>query len=199
MSYSLFGPIKVQRPVWIRSGPGNGNHTIQLTTIDQFTTLYLYPGTTYERLNVGWGRRWLWALLMLFTAPCHGQSVCPGFFTLAGLMVESSQNRREYSRIIPFGCFCCRQCNQKLQCILTHWGRVTHIPVGKLTIISTDNGLSPERRQAIIWTNAGILFNRRLGTNFSEILIENQTFSFKKCTWKCRLLNGGHLVSALMC
>ena len=33
---------------------------------------------------------------------------------------------------------------------LTHWGRVTHICVGKLTIIGSDNGLSPERRQAII-------------------------------------------------
>ena len=40
---------------------------------------------------------------------------------------------------------------------LTHWGRVTHICVGKLTIIGSDNGLSPERRQAIIWTNDGIL------------------------------------------
>ena len=27
----------------------------------------------------------------------------------------------------------------------------------KLTILGSDNGLSPERRQAIIWTNAGIL------------------------------------------
>ena len=32
----------------------------------------------------------------------------------------------------------------------THWGRVTHICVGNLTIISPDNGLSPGRRQAII-------------------------------------------------
>ena len=40
---------------------------------------------------------------------------------------------------------------------LTHWGRVTHICVSKLTIIGSDNGLSPGRRQAIIWTNAGIL------------------------------------------
>ena len=63
---------------------------------------------------------------------------------------------------------------------LTHWGRVTHICVSKLTIIGSDNGLSPERHQAVIWTNAGILLNRRLGTNFSEILIGNQTFSFKK-------------------
>ena len=33
---------------------------------------------------------------------------------------------------------------------LTHWGRVTHICVGKLTIIGSDKGLSPGRRQAII-------------------------------------------------
>ena len=63
---------------------------------------------------------------------------------------------------------------------LTHWGRVTHIWVGKLTIIGSDNGLSPGRRQAIIWTNAGILLIGHLGTNFSEILIEINTFSFKK-------------------
>ena len=63
---------------------------------------------------------------------------------------------------------------------LTHWGRVTHICVGKLTIIASDNGLSPGRRQAIIWTNTGILLIGPLGTNFSEILIEIETFSFKK-------------------
>ena len=63
---------------------------------------------------------------------------------------------------------------------LTHWGQVTHISVSKLTIIGPDNGLSPDRRQAIIWTNAGIFLIGPLGTNFSEILIEIQTFSFKK-------------------
>ena len=55
--------------------------------------------------------------------------------------------------------------------MLTHWGPVTHICVSNLTIIGSDNGLSPSRRQAIIWTNAGILF--------SEILFEVLTFSFK--------------------
>ena len=55
---------------------------------------------------------------------------------------------------------------------LTHWGRVTHICVSKLTIIGSDNGLSPGRRQAIIWINAGILLIGPVGTNFSEILIE---------------------------
>ena len=62
---------------------------------------------------------------------------------------------------------------------LTHWGRVTHICVSKLTIIGSDNGLSPGRCQAIIRTNAWILF-RTLGINFSEILSEIHTFSFKK-------------------
>ena len=63
---------------------------------------------------------------------------------------------------------------------LTHWGRAKHICVGKLTIIGSDNGLSPGRRQAIIWTIAGILLIGPLGTNFSEILIEIHTFSFMK-------------------
>ena len=64
--------------------------------------------------------------------------------------------------------------------LLTHWGRLTHICVGKITIIGSDNSLSPGRRQAIIWTNAGVLLIGPLGTYFSEILIEIQTFSLKK-------------------
>ena len=64
--------------------------------------------------------------------------------------------------------------------VITHWGRVTHICVSNLATIGSDNGLSPGRRQAIIWTNAGILFIGPLGTNFSEILIEILTFSMKK-------------------
>ena len=67
---------------------------------------------------------------------------------------------------------------------LTHWGRVTHICVGNLTITGSNNGLSPGRRQAIIWTNAGIFLIRPLGTNSSEILIEILTFSFKKMRLK---------------
>ena len=63
---------------------------------------------------------------------------------------------------------------------LTHWGRVTHICVGNLTIIGSDNGLSPGRRQAITWTNVGILLIGPLGTNFSEKLIKIHIFSFKK-------------------
>ena len=60
--------------------------------------------------------------------------------------------------------------------------------MSKLAIIGSDNGLSPERRQAIIWTNAGLLLIEPLGTNFSEILIEILTFSFKKMRLKGRYI-----------
>ena len=63
---------------------------------------------------------------------------------------------------------------------LNHWGWVMHICIGNLTIIGSDNGLSPGRRQAIIWTNAGILLTIFLETNFSEILIEIHIFSLNK-------------------
>ena len=47
---------------------------------------------------------------------------------------------------------------------LNYWGRVSHICVCTLTLIESDNGLSPGLRQAIIWINAGILFIGPLGT-----------------------------------
>ena len=72
---------------------------------------------------------------------------------------------------------------------LNHWGRVTHICVGNLTITGSDNGLSPGRRQAITWTNVGILLIGPLGTNFIEILIGIQTFSFKKSHLKTSSAN----------
>ena len=67
---------------------------------------------------------------------------------------------------------------------LTHWGRVMHICISKVIIIGSDNGLSPSRCQAIIWTNAGTLLTATLGPNCNENLIEIQTFSFKKIHFK---------------
>ena len=55
-----------------------------------------------------------------------------------------------------------------------------HVLNSMVTIIGSDNGLSPGRRQAIIWTNAGILLIGPLGTNISGILSEIYTYSFKK-------------------
>ena len=67
-----------------------------------------------------------------------------------------------------------------VQGVLTHWGRATHIRVSNLTIIGSDNGLSPDRRQTIIWNNGGLLLIRTLGTNFSELFSVIHTFLFKK-------------------
>ena len=76
------------------------------------------------------------------------------------------------------------RCIQNQIISLTHWGRATHICVCQLTIICSDNGLSPGRRQAIIWTNAGILLIGTIGTNLSEILIEINTVSFNEMRLK---------------
>ena len=57
---------------------------------------------------------------------------------------------------------------------------MTHICVNKLTIIGSDNGLSPGQPQAIIWTNAGILLIRNLGTSFNDILSEIRISLSKK-------------------
>ena len=81
---------------------------------------------------------------------------------------------------------------------LTHWGRMTHICVGKLTTIGSDNGLSPGRRQAIIWTNAGIFLIEPLETNLSEILIKIQTISFKKMHLKMSSAEWRPFISASM-
>ena len=61
---------------------------------------------------------------------------------------------------------------------------MTHICVGKLTIIVSANGLSPGRHQAIIWTTAGVLLVGPLGTYFGEISIEILTFPLTKIRLK---------------
>ena len=95
-------------------------------------------------------------------------------FSMLQWVIYNAQCRFSFPFVAPL---CAPGC-------LTHWGRVTHICVGKVTFIGSDNGLSPGRRQAIIWTNAGMLLIGPLGTNFSEMLIEIHTFSFKEIQLK---------------
>ena len=83
--------------------------------------------------------------------------------------------------------------------MFTHWGWATHICVGKLTTIGSDNGLLPARRQAIIVTNDGILLIEPLGTNSSEILIKIHNFSFKKMHSNVSSGKDDHFVSASIC
>ena len=67
--------------------------------------------------------------------------------------------------------------------LLTHRGRLTHICLRGLTIIGSNNGLAPGRRQAIIWTNAGILLIRTLGTTSVRSKSKFVHFQSWKCIW----------------
>ena len=64
--------------------------------------------------------------------------------------------------------------------IFTHWGRVTHIYVGNLTIIGPDNGMSPDRRQAIIWTKCWDIVNWSLRNPFQWDLNRNSYIFFQE-------------------
>ena len=63
-----------------------------------------------------------------------------------------------------------------------------HIRISRLTIIGSDNGLSPGWWQAIIWTNSGIFLIGPSETNFREIFIEIYSFikenAFENVVWK---------------
>ena len=61
---------------------------------------------------------------------------------------------------------------------------MTYICVNNLTIIGWDNGLSPDRRQTILWTNVGIFLIGPLGTHFSEIIIDIHIFSLNEMLLK---------------
>ena len=74
-----------------------------------------------------------------------------------------------------------------------------YIWVNNLAIIGLHNGLSPGRRQAIIWINAGILLIGPLETNFGEILNEIVTFPFKKMRLNVSSAKWMPFFSASMC
>ena len=63
---------------------------------------------------------------------------------------------------------------------LIHWSQVTRICVSRLAIIGSINGLSPGRRQAIIWTSAGILLIAPLIRN-SHIFIQENALKNAVC------------------
>ena len=53
--------------------------------------------------------------------------------------------------------------------------------VGNLTITDSNNGLSPGRHQAIIWTNGRILLIVYLGTSFGDFIFYGNTFESVVC------------------
>ena len=60
------------------------------------------------------------------------------------------------------------------------------ICVYKLTMIGSDNGMSPGRRQAIIWTNAGILLIGPLGKTPVKSFFNQNLYIFieENIVWK---------------
>ena len=69
---------------------------------------------------------------------------------------------------------------------------MTQICVSKLAIIVSDNGLSPRRGQANVWTSAGMLLIGPLETIFQSVKFWSKFIHFhsRKCIWKRRLRNG---------
>ena len=59
---------------------------------------------------------------------CHGKIVLKEWLFHANIPKNQTKNKAEHSSIL-----------------VTHWGRVTHICVSKLTIIGSYSGLSPDR------------------------------------------------------
>ena len=76
------------------------------------------------------------------------------------------------------------------QCrILTRWDRVTHKYVSDSTLIGSDNGLSPGRRQVVMRTITGILLKWSLGNKLQRHFNRNlyifvQENAIKNVIWK---------------
>ena len=84
--------------------------------------------------------------------------------------------------------------------LLTHWGRMTRICVIKLSIIVADNGLSPDRHQAIIWTNAGWnIVNWTLRSILQWNIYRNSYILIQENLFQNAVCKKGRFVSASMC
>ena len=69
--------------------------------------------------------------------------------------------------------------------VLTHWGRVTHICVSKLTIIGSDNGLSPDHYLKQCWNIVSWTHRNKLQWNFDwNLYIFIQEYAFESVVWK---------------
>ena len=81
---------------------------------------------------------------------------------------------------------------------LTHQHQVAHICGSKLGCHCSDDGLSPDRRSSIIWTNADVLLIGSLVANFIEIWIK---IHFHARKWICtsRLKMAAIFASASVC
>ena len=99
---------------------------------------------------------------------------CQRLFQI-GLLWHTLWNKLMSKRVKYKFCHFNKYCFKHIY--LIHWRWVTHICVSNLTSIGSDNGLSPDRHQAIIWTMAGILLSGPPGTNSNKEIEINRNYS----------------------
>ena len=74
------------------------------------------------------------------------------------------------------------------------------ICVSNLTIIGSDNGLSPGRRHAIIWTNAGIFLIGPSETNILQWNFNrNSSIAFQENVFECVVYEMAAILSRPQC
>ena len=134
------------------------------------TVYSILPSDTIRQHRSGWTL--VQVMARCLTAPSHYLNQC--WILMSAVLLHLQESYFAVSAL------CTIMCEELKNYTLTHWGRVTHICISKLTIIGWDKSLSPGWHQAIIWTDSGILLTGHLGTNFNEILIKSFIFSFKK-------------------
>ena len=134
---------------------------------------YLQPSTDVEEVTTP---VFLWQIMMTssngnifrVTGPLCGEFTSHRWIPL---LCETISTRSLIADGIGVLILIGREMNRQLYAffVLIHWGRVTHICVSKLTVVGSDNGLPPGRRQAIVWTNAEILLIGPSGTCFRNL------------------------------
>ena len=170
-------------------GINNSSWSVSLTCADFFVVIFAFV-YIYIRIYIYTKLSNVSLLCFLFALVSHlrvlfllSNHACTPFSHWRNLdslyvkwMYSVEMLRLKYSSVIWVPLWLFISCRAELN----HWERVTHICVGNLNIIGSDNGLSPGRRQANYLNQCCNVVNWALGTNFSEILIEIYIFSFKK-------------------
>ena len=100
-------------------------------------------------------------------------------------------------------CFCNKSDNKWMKAILllhfTYYITFTHLPLvlhicisesGQHWFRTSDNGLVPIWRQAIIWTNAGLCQLHPKKQTWMKFYSKYKSADSRKCNWKCHLWNG---------
>ena len=167
-----------------------------------------YPRKKLMRLRWnGWNFQMTFCKQFIFMSHRYPMYICLDFIKICSWMFD-----RQKSALIQVMTWCHQATTHYLsQCwcrCMAPYGVTRPLLIGaewciytsvNEVIIGSDNGLSPGRHQAIIWTSAGILLIGPVGTNFNEILIEIDIFSVKKMHFKMSSAKMAAILSRPQC